>query len=218
MEHEDDLMQTVELTSDLESQVQIFGVGFGYVSKDEVVKSGEVVPPRVTPETMLAPTLEPMSAVVEWWEPTVNPAIESDVAMAVKLKGDWVKRKQSKLPFGPEPDCLPALSGYWQAVAVLCLPALPAHLPGQDGSTSVSLVNRFRICRLFMPGRISLRRFMYLQQSRRQCAVKIISNAVSKVEELCVPFSQSIFTSPTNSKAAPLVKYIPKNAHVKTHR
>jgi hypothetical protein len=37
---------------------------------------------------MLAPTLEPMSAVVELWEPTVNPAIASDVAMAVKSKGE----------------------------------------------------------------------------------------------------------------------------------
>ncbi|KAF8493745.1 kinase-like domain-containing protein [Russula emetica] len=85
----DELLQTVEVTSDFESQVeQIFGVGLGYMSEDEVVKHGEIASPKVTPEAVFAPTLEPMSAVVEWWEPTVNPAIESDVAMAVKSKGE----------------------------------------------------------------------------------------------------------------------------------
>ena len=44
---EDELSETVEVTSDLESQVaQIFGVGLGYVSEDEVVKHGEIAPPQ----------------------------------------------------------------------------------------------------------------------------------------------------------------------------
>jgi hypothetical protein len=64
-EMEDELLQLVELT----------------------VKHGEIASPKVSPEPMLA-SMEPMSAVVEWWEPTVNPAIESDVAMVVKSRGE----------------------------------------------------------------------------------------------------------------------------------
>ena len=87
-EMEEDLFQTVELTSDFESQVaQIFGVGLGCASDDEVIKHGEIAPPKATPETILAPTFEPMSAVVEWWEPTVNPATKFDLPVAVKSKG-----------------------------------------------------------------------------------------------------------------------------------
>jgi hypothetical protein len=119
-------LQSVEVTSDLESQVaQIFGVGLGYMSEDEVVKHCEIASPKVTPEAMLAPTLEPMSAVAEWWEPTVNPVIESDIAMAVKSKGETDGFENS--PSGPEPDCLRAFDGYWQVFAVPCLPAQPAH-------------------------------------------------------------------------------------------
>ena len=75
-EVEEDPLETVE---------QIFGVGLGHAYGNEV-KRDEIPPPKTVQETTPASTLEPMSAVVEWWEPepSANLATELDAAVAVK--------------------------------------------------------------------------------------------------------------------------------------
>jgi hypothetical protein len=183
-EIEDELSQTVEVTSDLESQVAlIFGVGLGYVSEGEVVKHGEVAPPKVTPEAMLAPTLEPMSAVVEWWEPTVNPAIESDVAVTVKSKGETdgletISLDQSQI------SCMPSTDIGRTSVSLACQPSqrtsvfrldmtLPRTVPRQPPSSA-----DFKFVASLCPGAFRSIALCIHKQSRRQCVVKIISNAV----------------------------------------
>jgi len=183
-EIEDELLQTGEATSDLESQVaHIFSIGLGHVSEDEVVKHGEISRRKVTPEAMLAPTLEPMSAVVEWWEPTVNPAIESDVATAVKSKGETdrfetIPLEQNQIACTPSTDIgRPSLSLSCQP----CQPtsvarfdtALPRTIPRQPPSST-----DFEFVASLCPGPVRSITLCIHKQTRRQCAVKIISNAV----------------------------------------
>ena len=177
MEDEDDPLQTVELTSDLESQVaQIFGVGFGYSSEEEVVKRGEIAPPRVTPDAMLAPTLEPMSAVVEWWEPTVNPKIESDVAMAVKPKGETEAFETISLDQNQNACVLSADIGR-PSLSFACQPCQPTSpvkmVPRQPPSSA-----DFEFVASLCQGAFRSVALCIHKQSRRHCAVKIISNAV----------------------------------------
>ena len=177
-EMEDELLQTADLTSDLESQVaQIFGVGLGYVSEDEVVKRGEIAPPKFTPEAMpvLAPTSEPMSAVVEWWEPTANPAIESDIALAVKSKGETE---------GNQIACVPSTDIGRPSLPLACQPskptsevifnmALPRTVPRQPPSSA-----DFEFVASLSQGAFRSIALCVHKRSRRQCAAKIISNAV----------------------------------------
>jgi hypothetical protein len=189
-EMEDELLQTVEVTSDLESQVaQIFGVGLGYVSEDEVVKHGEIAPPKVTPEAMLAPTLEPMSAVVEWWGPTVHPAIESDVAKAVKSKGETDGFETIPLDQNPI-ACMPSTDIGRPSLSLSCQPcqptsvvrfdvALPRTVPRQPPSSA-----DFEFVASLCPGAFRSIALCIHKQSRRQCAVKIISNAVLEDQRL----------------------------------
>jgi hypothetical protein len=164
--------------SDLESQVaQIFGVRLGCVSEDEVVKHGEIAPPKVTPEAMLAPTLEPMSAVVELWEPTVNPAIVSDVATGVKSKGETdgfeaIPLDQNQIA------CMPSTDIGKPSLSLACLPCQPTSVvkfavPRQPPSSA-----DFEFIASLCSGAFCSISLCVHKQSRRQCAVKIISNAV----------------------------------------
>jgi hypothetical protein len=175
-EIEDELLQTAETTSDLESRVaQIFGVGLGYVSEDEVVRHGEIAPLKATPEPMLAPTLEPMSAVVERWEPTVNPTIESNVAMAVKSKGETDGFEAIPLDHQNQIACIHSTE----------IDKPPLSLTGQPASVVKSAVPRqppssadFEYVASLCSGAFCSIALCVHKQSRRQCAVKIISNAV----------------------------------------
>jgi hypothetical protein len=183
-EMEDDLFQTMETTSDLESQVaQIFGAGLGDVSEGDVVKRGEIAPPKVTPEAMLAPTLEPMSAVVEWWEPPVNSAIESDVAKAVKSKGETegleiIPLNQNEIACTPSTDigrtslslaCQLSQPTFVDRFDV----ALPRTVPCQPPSSA-----DFEFVASLCSGASRSVALCIHKQSRRHCVVKIISNAV----------------------------------------
>ncbi len=79
-EDEDWLTDELESTSDFDTQItQIFSLGLGPQSKDDVVQHGEVALPLVTPGATLAQTLEPMSALVEdSYEPEINFTSNSD--------------------------------------------------------------------------------------------------------------------------------------------
>jgi hypothetical protein len=181
-EIENELFQTVEMTSDLESQVaRIFGVGLGYVSEDEVVKHGEIAPPKVTPEAMLAPTLEPMSAFVELWEPTVNPAIESDVVMAVKSKGETDGFEAIPLDHQNDIACMPSTDIGQPPLSLACQPtsvvrfAVPRQPPSSADFEFVASLCSGAFCSIAL---------CIHKQSRRQCAVKIISNVVLEDQKI----------------------------------
>ena len=186
-EEEEDLLQAAELTSDFESQVaQIFGVGLGDVSENEVAKPGEIAPPMATPETTLAPSLEYMSAVVEWWEPepTVSPAIEFDVPMAVKSKGrtDEVENTPS------------------EQNQIVCVPSTHMDMPSPLLATSVVRPFDMGLPKMVPYQPLSSIDFEYVsslgqgpfgsialcihKQSRRQCTIKIISNIILEEQRI----------------------------------
>jgi hypothetical protein len=187
---EDELLQTVEATSDFDSHIaQIFGVGLGYVSEDEVVKLGEIAPPKVTPEAVSVPTLEPMSAAVEWWEPTVNLAMESDVARAVKSKGETdvfetIPLDQNQIACVPSTDfgrsSPPLARQPGQPTPVVRFDvALPRVLPRQPPSSA-----DFEFVTTLCQGASRSITLCVHKQSRRHCVVKIISNAVLEDERI----------------------------------
>ncbi len=184
-EMEDELLQSVELTSDLESQVaQIFSIGLGYVSEDEVVKHGEIASPKATPEPMLA-SMEPtgMSAVVEWWEPTVNPAIESDVAMVVKSKGETdgfetIPLDQNQIAGVPSTDISePSLSLVGQPSQHTSVVRFDMGLPKAILRQPPSSAD-FEFVASLCWGAFGSIALCIHKRSGRQCAVKIVSNAV----------------------------------------
>ena len=182
LEEEDleaELLQTVEAASALKSQVaQIFGVGLGYASEVEVARHGEIALPEVTPEAILAPILEPTSVVVERWGPRANPTIESDVAIAVKSKDETDEFEAVPLDHQNQIACM--------ASTVIGKPSLSlASKPGQPTSVARSAVPRqppssadFEFVTLYARARFVLSLLCIHKQTRRQCAVKIVSNAV----------------------------------------
>jgi hypothetical protein len=151
------------------------------VSEDEVVKHGEIAPPEVTPEAILAPTLEPMSAFVELWEPTVNPAIESDVAMAVKSKGETDGFEAIPLDHQNEIACLPSTDIGQPPLSLACQPtsvvefAVPRQPPSSADFEFVASLCSGAFCSIAL---------CIHKQSRRQCAVKIISNVVLEDQKI----------------------------------
>ena len=164
---EEDLLDTAELTSDFESQVaHIFGVGLGCVSGNEAVKHGEIAPPKATPETTPAPTLEPMSAVVEWWEP--EPSVKSkgrtDGSETISLFENQIARVPSThmAKSSPSLACAPAsVVGFDMG-----LPAtVPRQLPSSADYEYVASLGQGAF------GSVAL--YVH-KQSRRQCAIKIV--------------------------------------------
>ena len=158
-EQEDDLFETVELSPGLgiEAQVaEIFGRGLGPAS-DTVVRYGEAAPPKATPEVTIAPTLEPMSAVVEQWEPASNTAISRSAAVDLNSQGrsnSFETTSQDKKQ-------------------IVCVSKnIPHQPPSSSDYEYLSLLGRDAF------GALSLG---IHKQSRRMCVVKVISNAI--VEE-----------------------------------
>jgi hypothetical protein len=87
---EDDLFEMAEFlsVSGYEAQVaRIFGMGLGPLAEKEVIRRGEIAPPKATPEPSFASTVEPMSATVGWWEPANNAAVAHDVPTDSESKG-----------------------------------------------------------------------------------------------------------------------------------
>lgn len=164
---EEDLLDTVELTSDFESQVaHIFGVGLGCVPENEAIKHGEIAPPKATPETTSAPTLEPMSAVVEWWEP--EPSVKSkgrtDGSETISLFENQIARVPSTHMVKPSLSLARAPASV--ARFDMGLPAtIPRQLPSSADYEYVASLGQGAF------GSVAL----YIhKQSRRQCAIKVI--------------------------------------------
>jgi hypothetical protein len=163
-EEDDDLFETVELSSGLgiEAQVaEIFGRGLGPAS-DAVVRYGEAAPPKATPEATIAPRLEPMSAVVEQWQPASNTAISRSAAVELNYhsqgrSNEFETTSQDKKQ-------------------VVCVSKnIPHQPPSSSDYEYLSSLGRDAF------GALSL---SIHKQSRRICVVKVISNAI--VEEQTV--------------------------------
>jgi hypothetical protein len=79
LDDDDSFEPMVSSSARFDTQVaQIFGTGLGPAADDEILRRGEMTPPTVVPELTFAPTFEPMSAVVEWWEPADNTAAQCE--------------------------------------------------------------------------------------------------------------------------------------------
>ena len=186
-ESEEDLLQTAELTSDFESQVVwIFGVGLGNVSENEVVKRCEIAPPKATPEVMLAPPLEPMSVDVEWWEPepTASPAIEFDVPMAVKSKGRTDELEDTP-PEQNKIACVPSTRMDMPSplLATSVVRSFDMGLPKTVPYQPLSSID-FEYASSLGQGALGSIALCIHKQSRRQCAIKIISNAILEEQRI----------------------------------
>ncbi|KAH9959350.1 kinase-like domain-containing protein [Russula dissimulans] len=185
-ELEDDQLQSVDLMSSFEAQVtRIFGIGLGSVSESEVVRHGEIACPTLTPEVTSAFTLEPMSAIVEWWEPEANSAIESIVATEVKSQMDNLVRctasaqTDSIQDVAPVHTVQPSLSAVHPATSAARFDSLAMDVPCQPPSSAdygyVSSINQGAF------GAVALG---IHKQSRRQCVVKAISRAIVQEESV----------------------------------
>jgi hypothetical protein len=142
------------------------------VSEDEVVKHGEIAPPKVTPEAMLAPILEPMSAVVERWELTVNPTIESDVQAETDGFEAIPLDHQNQIAYMPSTDIgKPSLSlaSKPSKTTSVVRSAVPRQPPSSADFEFVASLCSGAFCSIAL---------CIHKQSRRQCAVKIVSNVV----------------------------------------
>jgi len=186
-ELEDDPLEPVDLMSSFQAQVaRIFSIGLGSESESEVVKHGEVVCPMVTPEATSASTLEPMSAIVEWWEPAPNSAIESVVATEVKSQTDnFVRSNHSAQTDGihdvtPVHTVQPPLSVVRPATSAARFDSgLAKNVPCQPPSSTdygyVSSISQGAF------GAVALG---IHKQSRRHCVVRAISSAIVQEESV----------------------------------
>ena len=163
LELEDDLFETAELScvSGFEAQVtQIFGMGLGSASEEEVIRRGEIAPPIATPELSFTSTLEPMSATVGWWKPAGNAAAEHEGPTVFESKGrpDGFK---ATAPDQNQGSCTPK--------------DVPTQLISSADFEYVSTMGQDAFFMLSLG---------IHKQSQRKYFIKVISNAI--VEEECV--------------------------------
>ena len=163
LELEDDLFETAELSSvsGFEAQVaQIFGMGLGSGSEEEVIRRGEIAPPIATPELSFTSTLEPMSATVGWWEPAGNATAERKGPTASEFKGrsygfEATTPDQNQGPCPPKDVSTQLLSSAdFEYVSTM----------GQDAFFTLSLGIH--------------------KQSQRKYSIKIVSNAIVEEENV----------------------------------
>jgi hypothetical protein len=130
-----------------------------------------------------------MSAVVEWWEPIVNPAIESDIAMSAKSKGE-TDGFEAILLDQNQIACMPSTAIDKPSPSLACQPcqptsvvsfevALPRAVPRQPPSSA-----DFEFVASLCLGEFCSIALCIHKQSRRHCAVKIISNAVLEDQKI----------------------------------
>ncbi|KAI0245952.1 kinase-like domain-containing protein [Lactifluus subvellereus] len=190
-----DLTLKADFTADLGCQVtQIFSVGLGFASEDETVRRGEMAPPTALPEVTLAPTLEPISAIVELWEPEIDTAVESEAAMDLKsaARADGFET----IPLDQNQTAYVAAT---QVGGTHGVASIPIAWRSHTLSRLAAAVARSKVSvpRIFPRQPLSSTDYEYVtylgkgafgavvlgihKQSQRQCAVKIICKAI--VEE-----------------------------------
>ncbi|KAI0286259.1 kinase-like domain-containing protein [Russula brevipes] len=192
LEDEDDSLEEVELSSGFESQVaQIFSRGLGSMSDSDIVRHGEVSPPIATPAVTLAPTVEPMSAVVEWWEPEANTAATCDVAINVKSK-DPVNASDE----GADPiPCIAStrtgdIHDVTSSRPSVSAPRYPTSVVRFDIGHPRTVLCRppssadYEVVASLAKGAFGAVALGIHKQSGRQCAIKVISNAIVKEQSV----------------------------------
>jgi len=165
-ESEDDLFGAVELSSvnGFEAQIaQIFAEGLGPASETDIVRHGEMPPPKATPEASVTCVPEPISAAVGWWQPAAITAVGCGAAT---VSGPPKARSDGLGTTTPDQK------------QVVCV---PQNVPSQFLSLSsadyeyVASLGRDAFVRL------SLGRH---KQSQRKCVIKVISNAIVEEESV----------------------------------
>jgi len=157
-ELDDDSFELMEPSSaSFDAQVaQIFSKGLGPTSDNEILRYGEMPPPTVTPEATSAPTLEPTSAVVEWWEPRENTAVQCE-SKGRSDRSETISPQQNQLVWAPKD-----------------LPRQPP-LPSSADYEYVASVDRdaFRALSLGIH-----------KHTSRKCWIKTVSNAIVEEETI----------------------------------
>ena len=157
-ESEDDLFEGAELSSSDGIDVlvaKIFAVGLGPASETDVVRRGEMPPPKATPEASVACIPEPMSAAVEWWQPPATRAA---------TRGGEVARSSG--PTTPDQKQVVCVPPDVPAQFLSLSPADYEYVASLGGDAFVTL---------------SLGRH---KQSRRKCVIKVVSNAIVEEESV----------------------------------
>ena len=217
-----DLEFDVDLSADLESQVaQIFSVGLGCTSEAESVRHHEITPPRTPQEVSLAPTLEPLSAVVEMWDS----ALESKASTELKA----TPRRDRTATANAAATHMNASHGLGLGLASIPIPwrthtlsrparssaRLPRTLPRQPLSST-----DYEYVAYLGKGAFGAVALAIHKEIQRQCAVKIISKAIVEEQNLirdvlaeqrimreasCQPFLLGLLASFHNAHAFYLV-------------
>ena len=129
-------------------------MGLGPASETDVVRRGEIPPPKATPEASVACMPEPMSAAVEWWQPpATRAATRSGVARGSGPTTPDQKQVVCVPPKVPSPF-LSLSSADYEYIASL----------GGDAFITLSLGRH--------------------KQSRRKCVIKVVSNAIVEEESV----------------------------------
>ena len=165
-ESEDDLFGEVELSSvdGYEAQIaQIFAEGLGLASETDIVRHGEMPPPKATPKASAACVPEPMSAALGWWQPAAITTVgcgTATVSGPPKARSDGLGTTTA------------------DQKQVICV---PQNVPSQF--LSLSSADYEYVASLGRDAfvRVSLGRH---KQSQRKCVIKVISNAIVEEESV----------------------------------
>ena len=189
-----DFTLNADFTADLECQVaQIFSVGLGSVSENEVVRRGEMAPPMALPEATLAPTLEPMSAIVEMWEPAVESEAPMDFKSVTRADGF------ETIPLEQDQTASTAATQVGGTHGVASIP-IPWRSHTLSRLAAAVTRSKARVPKILPRQPLSSTDYEYVayvgkgafgavalgihKQSQRQCAVKIITKAVVEEQDI----------------------------------
>jgi hypothetical protein len=170
--------EAMHSSSNFEAQVAlIFGKGLGPADNRDVLRRDEVAPPQITSAAISAPTptFEPMSAVVEWWEPADNRTMTRDAAMDSKSQGRSNDLQPATPPLIQEP--ITYVTAPVPAANVMVAPG--PITPNQPLSPSPA---DYEFVASLGQDAFSALSLAVHKQSRRQCLVKAVSNAVVEEE------------------------------------
>ncbi len=171
----------VDSTSDFQTQItQIFSLGLGSQSTDDIVQHGEVAPPLATPGVTLAQMLEPMSALVEnSYEPEINFASSLDQFETIPLHQTEYAAIDAPV-IVLTPSVQPTSSSIF-SVSPIVSPDIILHksLPCQPPSST-----DYEFVSYLGKGSFGAVLLGIHKQNRRSCAIKIISKAVAEEQDV----------------------------------
>ncbi|KAH9979570.1 kinase-like domain-containing protein [Lactifluus volemus] len=179
-----DLEFDVDLSADFESQVaQIFSVGLGSTSETESVRYHEITPPRTPQEISLAPTLEPLSAVVEMWDSALESKISTELKATPRRDRNTVNEAATPM------DSSHGL-GLGLGLASIPIPWRVHTLSRPARSNATTLPRQplsstdYEYVAYLGKGAFGAVALAVHKKNQRLCAVKIISKAIVEEQNL----------------------------------